>query len=211
MERPPRLSSQKAVAQYLAQQVGEGGMFTVADLRQFASSAEQVGRRMRQLRAMGWTINSKNHEPTLAPGQYRLITVGGLVSPKSVSNRTRREVFDRAQNRCQVCGIGEAGETYADPPGEQARLQLGHWVPMDQGGDPTNPSNLQRSATDATRGFVTRLERLSRRRRCEFESQVCVLRRNGSYSFGWAQAKDSQAIARRLTTTGDNCHQLHNK
>lgn len=35
------------------------------------------------------------------------------------------------------------GEEYAEYPGEFARLQIGHWVPLDQGGSSTATGNLR--------------------------------------------------------------------
>ena len=72
--------------------------------------------------------------------RYRVVFIGGMVPIPTVSDRVRREVFDRAQNRCQVCGYA-AGETY--PDGGVVRLQLGHWVPKGQNAEKVDPSNLR--------------------------------------------------------------------
>jgi hypothetical protein len=133
-------SSLEAVATYLREAIGVGGVFTLAELRANASGATQSDRRMRDLRAMGWIIHSRKDDPTIGMGEYRVVFIGGMVPIPTVSDRVRREVFDRAQNRCQVCGYA-AGETY--PDGGVVRLQLGHWVPKGQNAEKVDPSNLR--------------------------------------------------------------------
>lgn len=133
-------SSLDAVADYLEETVKEGGTFTLNELRARASQATQADRRMRDLRQMGWRIETKRDDPSLPPGTYRVVTIGGRTSLRTLSDRVRREVLEKAKYRCQVCGYG-ANETY--PDGGVVRLQIGHYVPKDQGGSETDPSNLR--------------------------------------------------------------------
>jgi hypothetical protein len=129
-------ASRAAVRDFLRNQVGVGGTFTMGQLREAVPNVNQVDRRMRDHRQalpIPWIIASSQTDRSLPTDTYRLDQIGGDIIPSGPSARIRREVFEAAGNRCQVCGIG-AGEEYADFPGEVARLQLGHWVPLDQGG-----------------------------------------------------------------------------
>lgn len=137
-------ASLKAVADWLQHDVGVGHTFTMLELRDAVPNANQVDRRMRDLRQMNppWIIASCQTDPSLPINTYRLDKVGGLDRAKLPSSKIRRQVFEASNHRCQVCGIG-LGEEYVEYPGEVARLQLGHWVPLDQGGSPTAKSNLR--------------------------------------------------------------------
>lgn len=138
------VASLQAVANWLTDNVGVGNTFTMLELRDAVPDANQVDRRMRDLRQMTppWVIHSCQTDPSLPLNVYRLVTIGGMVRAKLPSSKTRRQVFEAARHCCQVCGIG-LGEEYVEYPGEKARLQLGHWVPLDQGGSPTKASNLR--------------------------------------------------------------------
>jgi len=137
-------ASREAVRAYLTDAVGVGGTFTMLDLRNAVPGANQVDRRMRELRQAvpPWVIHSHQSDPSLPPDTYRVVEIGGMKLAPKPSAKVRREVFEAADNRCQVCGIG-LGEEYAEYPGMQARLQLGHWVPLEQGGSPTSAGNLR--------------------------------------------------------------------
>jgi hypothetical protein len=89
-----------------------------------------------------WIIVSKQSDPSLPQNTYRIDFIGGMTPSKKPSSKVRRQVFEDAGNRCQVCGIG-LGEEYVEYPGEFARLQLGHYVPLEQGGSPTAKANLR--------------------------------------------------------------------
>lgn len=175
-------ASRAAVRTFLKEQVGLGGTFTMLELREAVPDVGQVDRRMRELRQaepVSWIIASGQRDPSLPNDTYRLDRIGSDTIPTGPSARVRREVFEAASNRCQVCGIG-VGEEYADIPGEVARLQLGHWVPLDQGGSRTARGNLRaechicnggigsRTGTAVTAASVTaRMQALSRRERRE--------------------------------------------
>lgn len=114
-------------------------------MREAIPNVNQVDRRMRELRAaepVTWIIHSSQTKRGLPVDTYEIERIGGDRLPKQVSSRVRREVFEAARHRCQVCGIG-VGEEYMEYPGEVARLQLGHWKPIDQGGGRTDRSNLR--------------------------------------------------------------------
>ncbi len=129
---------------YLVNEVGLGGVFTMQQVREAIPNVSQVDRRMRELRQMipPWVIRSAQSDASLALNTYRLDVIGGEEKAKLPSSKARREVFESSAHRCQVCGIG-VGEEYSEYPGEVARLQLGHWVPLEQGGSPTSKGNLR--------------------------------------------------------------------
>lgn len=148
---------------------------------------------MRELREWGWVITSNQTDPNLTPSQYRLDVIGNELTSsnrrRSISGRVRREVLDAADNRCQVCGIG-AGEEYPDTPGVLAKLQIGHWVPINQGGSATARSNLRAEcqrcnegignrtgAIVTTESVKARVQRLPRQQRVELLSWLETGRR----------------------------------
>ena len=139
-------ASALVVGQWIVQNVGIGHTFTIEDLRRAFPGVNQVDRRMRDLRPMGWEL------PHVGGGLYRLVKVGGTEPVKQVSQRVRREVFDAAQWRCQVCGVG-AGEPYPDDPDTLCKLQLGHWVPKGQAGHSDSPANLRAECQKCNEGI----------------------------------------------------------
>ena len=137
-------ASRRAVREFLTNEVGVGGIFTMQQLREAVPNVSQVDRRMRELRQTipPWVIRSTQSDPKLPLDSYRLEVIGGDEMAKTPSSKVRREVFEASAHRCQVCGIG-VGEEYTEYPGEVARLQLGHWVPLEQGGSPISKGNLR--------------------------------------------------------------------
>lgn len=139
--RDESLGSRVRVALWLATVVGEGNVFTKADLRAAITGREQVDRRMRELRAAGWEIKTNRDATGLAPGELLLEQIGAPIwvsehrsaGTRRVSSRVRREVMERDHHRCVRCGI-VAGERYPEPPPERARLTLGHVTPLRTGG-----------------------------------------------------------------------------
>ena len=140
-------AARAAVATHLTG-LGVGATFTMLQLRDAVPGFNQVDRRMRELREMGWVIDTRTDDPTLRQGVYRVTTIGTLTrAPRSVSARIRREVFERDANRCVLCGVG-AGEEYPDRPGGRtARLTVGHVQAGGQGG----PSALANYRTECSR------------------------------------------------------------
>lgn len=135
MKKQPFGDEQK-IAAYLAYHLGEGAVFTIWDLRTalgektVPNNAEHLNRRMRTLRGRdGWSLPSARDE-RLGVDHYRIRKIGwhpgcGSPRPKNTrpSEKTRRKVFERDREICQVCGIA-SNEPYPDLPERQAKLTL---------------------------------------------------------------------------------------
>lgn len=132
------------VALWLATEVGEGGRFTKAQLRDAMPNVEQIDRRMRDLRPAGWEILTYRDTSGLQPDELELRKIGKPVWEKEhrsaglrvITARTRREVMERDSFRCVRCGI-LAGEPYPDDPAVTARLTIGHVNPHKHGSGAT--------------------------------------------------------------------------
>lgn len=142
------LGTAKRVGHYLATQVGEGQVFEKSTLRAIIPDIEQVDRRMRDLRKVGWTIRTYKDMAHLRPNQLFLERIGERVwemgyrwPRKALSAARRREVLDRDGSHCKVCGI-DFGAEYPDRPGVIARPTIGHIIPRERGGT-DDPSNLR--------------------------------------------------------------------
>jgi len=137
------------VANWLAEEVGEGNVFTKNQLRAALPGIEQIDRRMRDLRPLGWAIRTYKDMAILAPNELYLEKIGDRVwepeyrPPRVVglSAALRREVFERDGHRCVVCGV-DFGSEYPDRPGVVARGTIGHWLPKERGGT-DDVSNLR--------------------------------------------------------------------
>lgn len=136
----PSVGAKKRVAHYLATVVKEGNRFQFQDVRGDIPNVEQLGRRMRELREVGWKILSYKDTTSLQPDELLLHTVGDRIwedgyrwPTRRLSAAARRKVFERDGRRCMVCGVDLGGE-YPDRPGIVARPTVGHWVPKERGG-----------------------------------------------------------------------------
>lgn len=130
---------------WLATEVGEGGAFTKAQLRQAVPGREQVDRRMRDLRKFGWRIDEYRMGKNLKPDELRLVKIGVPVwdkaarkaaTPPTISAKVRQEVFTRDDHACVRCGAA-AGEYFNDQPGVRVRLTAAHVYPDTMGGKAT--------------------------------------------------------------------------
>ncbi|MCW3493895.1 hypothetical protein [Microbacterium sp. SSM24] len=107
----------------MADEVGEGGIFTKQALRSALPQFEQVDRRMRDLRSHGWRIDTNREDAQLSSSELRLVYVGprpGDPSFKSkpnirVTSKERIEAISAADFRCSQCGVqlGERDESEA--------------------------------------------------------------------------------------------------
>lgn len=129
------------VALWLASEIGAGGAFTKAQLREAFPGVEQVDRRMRDLRAEGWVITTYREDRSLAPDELRLVRLGGSVwetgyrskaTSASVSDKLRQEIFAADGFLCVYCGIA-GGEVYPDDPLRTAKLTIARAAPADDG------------------------------------------------------------------------------
>lgn len=129
------------MALWLASEVGAGGSFTKAELRDAFPGVEQVDRRMRDLRAEGWIIATYREDRSLAPDELRLVKLGANVwepgyrsktSTSSISDKQRREIFAADGFVCIYCGVG-GGEPYPDDPLRTAKLTIARAQPTDDG------------------------------------------------------------------------------
>ena len=145
----PSIGAAKRVAHYLATEVGEGNKFKKSKLREIVQKTEQVDRRMRDLRKVGWKIRNYKDMASLAPSELYLEKVGAKVwedtfrwPSEGLTAAKRRKIYERDGHRCLVCGI-DFGDEYPDRPGVVARPTIGHIVPKERGGDPMDLENLR--------------------------------------------------------------------
>lgn len=130
----------RRVGHYLATEVGEGNRFEKATLREIIPNTEQVDRRMRDLRKVGWVIRNYKDMASLPPNELFLEKIGQHVweddfkwPVDGLTSSKRRKVLDRDGRRCMVCGL-DFGEEYPDRPGVVARPTIGHVLPKERGG-----------------------------------------------------------------------------
>ncbi|MHA5053366.1 hypothetical protein [Streptomyces sp. SD15] len=126
--------SKAQAALWLITVVGEGNIFTKAQLREAFPEVAQIDRRLRDLRDHGWRIDTSRDDPSLLQQEQRFVTRGGDVwipgqskAPKhkgSLTAAQRAKVLHDDNNLCRSCGIG-AGEAYEDGGGiELAKLNV---------------------------------------------------------------------------------------
>jgi 5-methylcytosine-specific restriction endonuclease McrA len=134
------IGAAKRVAAYLEAEVGEGEKFEKSTLRKIVPGREQVDRRMRDLRKVGWKIRNYKDKASLKPNELYLEEIGDRVwedgyrwPAEGLTASKRRKVYDRDGRRCMVCGI-DFGAEYPDKPGVVARPTIGHILPKERGG-----------------------------------------------------------------------------
>lgn len=127
-----KFGSMVRAALWLLAVVGEGNVFTKAQLREAFSDVAQIDRRLRDLRDHGWRIDTSRDDPSLRQEEQRFVTRGADVwipgkskAPKHKASLTpaqRAKVLRDDNYLCRSCGIG-AGEAYEDGGGiELAKL-----------------------------------------------------------------------------------------
>lgn len=144
---------ERRIAAYLYFNVDVGGTFTMRQLREALGEkdtpeqAEHLNRRLRNLRAQGWRFTSYKDQYGQAVDSYVLqekgnkLWLGEQTKRPTISAAVRRQVFERDQNRCVICGVG-AREPYPGEPGTAARLTAGHRTADARHGE-ASPDNLQ--------------------------------------------------------------------
>jgi 5-methylcytosine-specific restriction endonuclease McrA len=153
-KKKAKFGGQPKIAAWLMFNTKVGGIFTLKRLREALgddgepNDDEHLNRRLRKLRDYGWTVHSSRDDANLKHDQYRLAVAGKPIwlgkaqfTKKTVSNKIRRQIFDRDGHRCVICGVG-AGESYPGEPGKKATLTVGHFVGDSLRG-PNDPANLR--------------------------------------------------------------------
>ncbi|MGZ9829490.1 hypothetical protein ACXYTP_21475 [Tsukamurella ocularis] len=128
----------RRAAAFLYFEMDLGKKFTMRDIRAaigdegVPNDDAELARRLRELREVGWRIDSYKDRADLKPAEYIVVTkgakvwLGGSLKPQKPSNKLRREVLDR-DGRCVKCGA-LANEPYPGEPDTRARLTIGHRI-----------------------------------------------------------------------------------
>ncbi|WP_208033209.1 HNH endonuclease [Streptomyces cyanogenus] len=143
---PPKWTDQKIgtkvrLALWLRDVVGEGNIFTKAQMRHAFPEYAQLDRRLRDLRDHGWEIETRLTRVSLKQDELFFARAGepiwdpatraARVARRGPSARIRRIVLERDGHACVRCGL-RAGST---------RLGLAYVVPISHGGT-DSPDNL---------------------------------------------------------------------
>lgn len=111
-------------AAWLKEHVGTGGVFTKEDLRSAFPNVTQIDRRVRDLRARGWVIDTRREDPALSAAEMRLVKIGDLTRPpQEVSPKERRKALLSVSYSCVLCGAA-GGSTYPDAQHVRVTLQV---------------------------------------------------------------------------------------
>jgi hypothetical protein len=135
-----RAGTRIRVALWLQAEVGVGGVFTKAQLRDAFPNVEQIDRRMRDLRPEGWIITTYREDRSLAVDELRLVHQGGSVWERgyvskqstAVTATERRAIFASDNYACVYCGI-TGGETYPEESLRTAKLGVARSVAVGSG------------------------------------------------------------------------------
>lgn len=116
-----KFGTMKRAALWLVDVVGEGNVFTKAQLREAFPGTSQIDRRMRDLRDHGWRIDTNREDAVLDAHEQRFVRQGEPVwepgkgrskSAAPVTATQRRETLQKDGYFCRSCGIS-AGQTYS--------------------------------------------------------------------------------------------------
>ncbi len=119
------------VALWLHSEVGAGGVFTKAALRDAFPGVEQIDRRMRDLRPEGWVIRTYREDRSLEVNELRLVEEGGAVWDPNYKAQQRRAITSKERHAamrsdnymCVECGIA-AGDAFPDDSLHTAKLSV---------------------------------------------------------------------------------------
>jgi len=139
MDLPPwndpdlKAGSMVKAALWLIQVVGEGNIFTKADLREAFPGVSQIDRRVRDLRDYGWVILTNTEDAALTAEDQRFVKAGvpvwdaaarrAAAPGKAISAKEKQAVMERDDYMCTVCGIS-GGEPYLDDSNQTAVLSV---------------------------------------------------------------------------------------
>jgi hypothetical protein len=115
-----KMGTMKRAALWLVSEVGEGNVFTKAQLREAFPDVSQIDRRMRDLRDHGWRIDTNREDLNLDAHEQRFVQQGEPVwepgkatKAKTLITATqRRELIQQDGHLCRSCGIAP-GQTFA--------------------------------------------------------------------------------------------------
>lgn len=153
-----RTAGKQRIADWLLLRIGE--VVTTDEIYAASGGMKSYARRVRELRAEGWPIQSgPSDAPDLKPGEYRL-TGRPPKNPvprfgKRISNSLRAQVLDRNHGVCRLCGI-TADDHYDD--GRKVRLHVDHIQPESNEGDVTL-ENLRTLCSRCNEGAKNTLNR----------------------------------------------------
>lgn len=139
IRRDGSLGSQAKVLAYLKSYVGRP--VTTEELSYVSKDARQYARRVRELRTeQGYLIATKlTGRPDLAMGEYVLESAERVAEPhdRSIPFEVEKQVYERDENRCRLCGWTRASWSRQDP----RILELHHLQDHAAGGH-NEPDNL---------------------------------------------------------------------
>ncbi|WP_432039393.1 hypothetical protein [Streptomyces cucumeris] len=128
-----KLGGKIRAALWLEAEVGEGNIFTKAQLRQAFPDEAQIDRRVRDLRDHGWRIDISRDDPRLKQEEQRYVSKGAEVwipgqaktakHKNSLTEAQRRKVWQNDNFLCRTCGVG-VGESYDDGGIELSKLNV---------------------------------------------------------------------------------------
>ncbi|GAA1722365.1 hypothetical protein [Streptomyces yatensis] len=128
-----KLGGKIRAALWLESEVGEGNIFTKAQLRQAFPDDAQIDRRVRDLRDHGWRIDTSRDDLALKQEEQRYVTKGAEVwipgqaktakHKNSLTDAQRRKVWQDDNFLCRTCGVG-VGESYDDGGIELSKLNI---------------------------------------------------------------------------------------
>ena len=134
-------SSKQKLLDFLQAHVGE--VINSRELNEVADGAVEFARRLRELRAEGWEIETHKDDSKLKPGQYIMRSKKqgkGIAFAKGISREVRARVLERNGYTCQMCGVA-AGDVHPHN-GRRTTLHMGHILDKSKGGS-DNITNLR--------------------------------------------------------------------
>jgi len=136
--RRERGGSKRRVLRYLLENVGQ--VVTTEEMA-YVAKAREFGRRIRELRTEeGYAIATRfTGRPDLKMGEYVLENAERIAEPhdRKIPFDVQKEVYEKANNTCQLCGWNREKWTRDDP-----RILELHHVEEHVEGGPNIPENL---------------------------------------------------------------------
>lgn len=120
-------------ALWLETQVGIGGVFTKAELRQAFPDVAQIDRRVRELRDHNWQIDTHREDLALKQQEQKYVSRGAAIwlpgqaaaskQKTTLTSTQRAKVWSDDSFLCRTCGIG-VGEKYSDGTSGTSQLAV---------------------------------------------------------------------------------------